>query len=35
MKYTDAAKIVFTDYTEEVNGLLAENIKMQGKSRVT
>ena len=33
LKYTEPLKVVFTDYTEEVNQLLSENIKLQGVSK--
>ncbi len=33
LKYTESSKVVFTDYTEEVNQLLSENIKLQGISK--
>ena len=32
LKYTDAKNVMCTDYTDEVNKLLAENIQMQGKA---
>ena len=30
--YSEPSKVIFTDYTEEVNQLLSENIKLQGES---
>ena len=33
LKYTEPSKVIFTDYTEEVNLLLSENIKVQGESK--
>ena len=32
LKYTQPSNVIFTDYTEEVNQLLSENIKLQGES---
>lgn len=32
LKFTNASRVIMTDYTEEVNQLLLGNIKLQGKS---
>ena len=34
LKFTQAKKVVMTDYTEEILGLLNQNLKMQATSRV-
>ena len=35
IKYTRAAKVVFTDYKEEILDLIRENIELQGPTRVS